>query len=92
MNEMLAKSLEQRRGSHALVPGYRLAGKTGTAADPHPGGYDPPPRSASFIGWGPVDDPQFIVLVKLDRPRPPALGLGDGRAGVQPVGAAAGGA
>jgi cell division protein FtsI/penicillin-binding protein 2 len=64
---MMATALE-REASNALVPGYRIAGKTGTAQIPIPGGYDPNATIASFIGFGPVDDPQFIVLVKLDRP------------------------
>jgi cell division protein FtsI/penicillin-binding protein 2 len=68
LNEMLAHSLEQGEGNLALIDGYRIAGKTGTAQIPIPGGYDFTHTVASFIGWGPVDDPQFIVLVKLDRP------------------------
>ncbi len=64
---MLADALE-REASNALVPGYRIAGKTGTAEIPLPGGYDPEKTIASFIGFGPLDDPQFIVLVKLDKP------------------------
>ena len=67
-SEMLAQSLERGEGSQALVPGYRLAGKTGTAQIPTPTGYDASATIASFIGWGPVDDPQFIVLIKLDKP------------------------
>src|SRR5260370_6784550 len=65
-NEMLTQSLERGEGSQALVEGYRLAGKTGTAQIPTASGYDPEATIASFIGWGPVDDPQLIVLVKLD--------------------------
>jgi len=69
LSEMLAESLERGEGGNdALVPGYRLAGKTGTAQIPIPGGYDPAQTIASFVGWGPVDDPRFVVLVKLDRP------------------------
>lgn len=68
LNQMMATSLEAGEGSQALVPGYRIAGKTGTAQIPTPGGYEPTDSIGSFIGWGPVDDPQFIVLVKLDRP------------------------
>lgn len=67
LTEMLAHSLE-REASEALVPGYRIAGKTGTAEIPVPGGYDDSATVASFVGWGPVDDPQFLVLVRLDRP------------------------
>ncbi len=68
LTQMLATSLEAGEGSEALVPGYRIAGKTGTAEIPIPGGYDQSATIGSFIGYGPVDDPQFIVLVKLDRP------------------------
>lgn len=67
----LAHMLEEGiRGETVLaqVPGYSLAGKTGTAQIPIPGGYDPIWTIASFIGFGPREDPQFIILVKLDRP------------------------
>ncbi|HEY2981434.1 MAG TPA: penicillin-binding protein 2, partial [Anaerolineales bacterium] len=61
LNEMLAISLENE-SSMALVPGYRIAGKTGTAQVPTPYGfYDSTSTNASFIGWGPVDDPQFMI-------------------------------
>ena len=53
----------------AQVPGYRVAGKTGTAQIPIPGGYDPQGTIVSFVGFGPVPDPQVVVLVKLERPR-----------------------
>lgn len=67
LNEMLALSLEQE-SSQALVPGYRLAGKTGTAQIPTEWGYDASHTNVSFIGWGPVDDPQFMVYVWLQKP------------------------
>ncbi len=67
LSNMLAVSVE-REASSALLPGYRLAGKTGTAQIPIPGGYDQVKTITSFVGWGPVDDPKFIVLVKLDKP------------------------
>ena len=53
----------------ARVPGYRIAGKTGTAQIPTAYGYHPTDTIASFVGFAPADDPQFIVLVKLDRPK-----------------------
>lgn len=58
----------QEGAPKAQVPGYRIAGKTGTAQIPTPYGYHPTDTIASFIGYAPADDPQFIVLVKLDRP------------------------
>jgi cell division protein FtsI/penicillin-binding protein 2 len=65
--EMLAVSLEEE-ASIALVPGFRVAGKTGTAEIPTPWGYTTSETNASFVGWGPVDDPQFIVYIWLERP------------------------
>ncbi len=67
LTQMLSEALA-REASPALVPGYSIAGKTGTAQIPIPGGYDPDQTIASFVGYGPIDDPQFVVLVKLDRP------------------------
>lgn len=66
--------LENVVGEHgtavkATVPGYRVAGKTGTAEAPDPScgcyrGY-----TASFIGMAPADDPQLVVAVILQRPQ-----------------------
>ncbi len=67
LSEMLAISLEAE-ASLALVPGYRVAGKTGTAQIPVNGFYDSTQTNTSFIGWGPVDDPQFMIYVWLERP------------------------
>jgi cell division protein FtsI/penicillin-binding protein 2 len=67
LTEMLALSLELEASS-ALVPGYRLAGKTGTAQIPGPNGYLVEETNTSFVGWGPVDDPQFIVYVWMEKP------------------------
>ncbi|MBI4732947.1 MAG: penicillin-binding protein 2 [Chloroflexi bacterium] len=68
ITEMLAVALETE-ASRGLVPGYRVAGKTGTAQVPTPYGYDDEQTNASFIGWGPVDDPQFLVYVWLEKPQ-----------------------
>jgi cell division protein FtsI/penicillin-binding protein 2 len=67
-SEMLAVSLE-KESSAALIKGYRVAGKTGTAEIPTPyGGYSDTLTNASFVGWGPVDDPRFLVYVWLEKP------------------------
>jgi cell division protein FtsI (penicillin-binding protein 3) len=51
----------------AKIPGYRVAGKTGTANAPDgQGGYRG--YTASFIGMAPADDPQVVVAVVLQRP------------------------
>ena len=68
ITELLARSLENQ-ASDALVTGYRVAGKTGTAEIPTPFGYTSNETNASFVGWGPVDDPHFIVYVWLERPK-----------------------
>lgn len=67
LTEMLANSLENEASS-ALVEGYRVAGKTGTAEIPGPGGYESSVTNASFVGWGPVDDPKFLVYIWLEKP------------------------
>ena len=67
LSDMLAVSLESE-SSLALVPGYRIAGKTGTAEIPVNGIYDISETNASFVGWGPVDDPQFMIYVWLEKP------------------------
>lgn len=64
---MLVEAL-MRANSQALVPGYKVAGKTGTAQIPVPGGYHPTLTLASFAGYLPADDPQLLVLVIIDRP------------------------
>lgn len=67
LTNMLVEALE-RANSEAMVPGYRVAGKTGTAEIPVPGGYHPTLTLASFAGYLPADDPQVLVLVIIDRP------------------------
>ena len=65
---MLAVSLEEE-ASDALVEGYRVAGKTGTAEIPGPNGYVSNLTNASFVGWGPADDPKFVVYIWLEKPK-----------------------
>jgi cell division protein FtsI (penicillin-binding protein 3) len=52
----------------AQVPGYRVAGKTGTALKPVNGRYAEGKYVSSFVGFAPVSDPRFIVAVMLDEP------------------------
>lgn len=68
LTDMLQKTL-QNETSLALVPGYSLAGKTGTAEIYVPGqGYKSSATNTSFVGWGPTDDPQFLVYVWIEKP------------------------
>lgn len=64
---MLVEALK-RANSEALVPGYEVAGKTGTAEIPVPGGYHPTLTLVSFAGYLPAANPQVLVLVIIDRP------------------------
>jgi cell division protein FtsI/penicillin-binding protein 2 len=68
MTDLLVKSLVNET-SLALVPGYKIAGKTGTAEIPVGGVYGTDQTNASFVGWGPADNPQFLVYVWLARPK-----------------------
>lgn len=68
ISQLLAVSLEEE-ASDALVDGYRVAGKTGTAEIPGPNGYVSNLTNASFVGWGPVDDPRFVVYIWLEKPK-----------------------
>lgn len=67
LREMMALSLENGT-QNALVSGYRMAGKTGTAQIPGENSYLLNLTNTSFIGWGPDDDPQFIVYLWLEKP------------------------
>jgi cell division protein FtsI (penicillin-binding protein 3) len=52
----------------AQVPGYRVAGKTGTAHKAENGGYAENKYVSSFVGFAPVTRPRFIVAVMIDEP------------------------
>ena len=67
LTNMLFTSLQQE-SSDALVEGYSVAGKTGTAEIAVNGEYSSNQTNASFIGWGPTDDPKFLVYVWLEKP------------------------
>lgn len=70
ISAMLVNVVEHGHGKRAGVPGYYVAGKTGTAqiADPN-GGYLKDATIGSFAGYAPAEHPKFAMIVKLDRPR-----------------------
>ncbi len=70
ISAMLVNVVERGHGKRAGVPGYYVAGKTGTAqiADPN-GGYLKDATIGSFAGYAPAERPKFSMIVKLDRPR-----------------------
>jgi cell division protein FtsI/penicillin-binding protein 2 len=56
-------------GTEAAVPGYTVAGKTGTAAKPEPtGGYSTSRYVASFVGFVPAKNPRLVICVTVDEP------------------------
>jgi len=60
---------KQGTAQQAAVPGFRVAGKTGTAQKIDPkGGYMQGKYVVSFVGFMPADDPRFTLLVLLDDP------------------------
>ena len=52
----------------AEIPGYTVAGKTGTAQKPGPNGYEPGKYVATFVGMVPASNPSLLVLVTVDEP------------------------
>jgi len=67
---MLEKVVSEGGGQKAIVKGYHFAGKTGTAEKLRQdgGGYESGHYIASFVGFGPVEDPQVVALVVIDDP------------------------
>jgi cell division protein FtsI/penicillin-binding protein 2 len=68
---MLRGVVAEGSGIEAQIPGYVVAGKTGTAAKPDPilGGYSTTKYVASFVGFAPASNPRFVVLVTVDEPQ-----------------------
>ncbi len=71
LGRMLTRVVEGGTGHLAAIPGYAVGGKTGTAQklDPATRRYSRAPGVLSFVGFAPVDDPRFVMLVMLDEPR-----------------------
>ncbi|MFN8016366.1 MAG: penicillin-binding protein 2 [Acidimicrobiia bacterium] len=68
VRNMLKGAVEKGTGKLAVVPGYSVGGKTGTARKPP---YNKPPYKymASFAGFAPVDNPRLAAIVILDEPQ-----------------------
>ena len=74
---MMINVVDRGFGSGAKIPGYYIAGKTGTAEVPieNGRGYYTDKTIQSFIGFAPALKPQFLILVKLDNPNVPKSAL-----------------
>lgn len=68
---MLVSVIEHGHGKLAGVPGYYIGGKTGTAqvARTDGLGYDLDNTIGSFAGFGPIEDPKFVIVARIDHPR-----------------------
>ena len=67
---MLQDVVAEGTGDARRGPGYKVAGKTGTAAKPDPhGGYSGTQYVASFVGFVPASTPRLVILVSVDEPR-----------------------
>ena len=75
MRRLLARVTEEGgTGTRARVPGYTVAGKTGTAQKAIPGGYSDRDNIASFMGFLPVEQPELAIMVVVDEPQPERTG------------------
>lgn len=72
VSHMLAGVVDHGTGALAAVPGYAVAGKTGTARKPSQTarGYEQDAYVATFAGFAPADDPAVVVAVMIDDPTP----------------------
>ena len=66
---MLISVVENGYAKTAQIPGYYIAGKTGTAQVPEGGVYSSEKTIQTFMGFAPAFNPQFLILVKLDNPK-----------------------
>lgn len=70
VTDMMVSVVVNGHGKKAQVAGYEVAGKTGTAQVPKPGGgYYDDRHVGSFAGFAPANDPKFAIIVKLDNPK-----------------------
>ncbi len=77
MTDLMVRVMEQGgTGRRGAMPDYSIAGKTGTAQKPIPGGYSNRENIASFVGFLPAEDPQISMIVVVDAPYPTRTGGG----------------
>ncbi len=67
--QMMVEAVSRGEAKWCAIPGYSVAGKTGTAQIPVEGHYDETNTIHSFIGFAPAENPKFIMLVTLRTPQ-----------------------
>lgn len=71
LTRLMTQVVAEGTGHNAAIPGYDVAGKTGTAQklDPVTRRYSRKPGVLSFVGFAPAEEPRFAMLVMLDEPK-----------------------
>jgi cell division protein FtsI/penicillin-binding protein 2 len=69
VSSMMSAVVEKEYSKRIKIPGYTIAGKTGTAQVPGPYGKYTDQVIHSFVGFAPATNPQVVALIKLDNPR-----------------------
>lgn len=69
ITDMMVNTVDKSALSKLNTKGYKIAGKTGTSQIPISGHYDENKTIASFVGFGPADEPAFVMLVTLKEPK-----------------------
>ncbi|MCC7104078.1 MAG: penicillin-binding protein 2 [Chloroflexi bacterium] len=68
LSQMMIAVFDQQALARYRLPGYQFAGKTGTADLPTTTGYNTGKTYASAVAFGPMPDPVFVILARLDAP------------------------
>lgn len=74
IKEMMVAAVEEGEAKFFKIPGFKIAGKTGTAQIPVAGHYEADKTIASFVGFAPADNPKFVMLVRYDEPSASVFG------------------
>ncbi len=71
LRRLLVRVVDAGTGHNAAIPGYEVAGKTGTAQklDPATRRYSRAPGVLSFVGFVPAEEPRLVIFVMLDEPK-----------------------
>src|ERR1044072_6646674 len=89
MVTMLEGVVDGGSGVQATIPGYTVAGKTGTAQKPKDGGYSNQ-YDASFVGFLPAEDPQVEIMIVVDSPQTSHFGGDVAAPAFEPIGSGVG--
>ncbi len=68
MTQIMIRAVKEGESHLSQIPGYIVAGKTGTAQVSVAGHYDPTKTIASFVGFAPAQNPRFVMLVRYQEP------------------------